>query len=93
MQCSTNLKAVACCQASTNGKLIYCRSNSCKLQKLLGNSVFEIRAIRENTRLIASCPCFIGKMLIEKVQGVPQLQATANNPFVFYQLARVSCTY
>ena len=55
----TNLNVVDCCQTITNDKWIYVTINSCKLQKTSGQfeiSVFEIHAVRENTRLIARCP-------------------------------------
>ena len=43
----TKLNAIDCCQTTTDEKLIYFSTNSCKLQKKPGQSetsVFEIRA-------------------------------------------------
>ena len=55
----TNLNAADCFQTTTNGRLIYfllIHANCKKTSVQYENSVFEIRAVRENKCLIARCP-------------------------------------
>ena len=44
MQFLTNLNAIDCCQTTTNEKLIYFLTNSCKLQNHLSSS--KIRSLK-----------------------------------------------
>ena len=72
MQFLSNLNVFDCCQATTNKKLIYFPTNSCKQQKYLGSSIIwslesallgKIQALLQDVLYLAHkwsmCQCIV----------------------------------
>ena len=66
---SSDLKLTESCQTTTNEKLIMF---SCKFMQTakpsvkFENSFFEIRAVKENSHLIARCPFTFGRLITKQ---------------------------
>ena len=69
MQFLTNLNATDCCQTTTNKKLIYFPTNSCKLQKQLGCS--KIRSLK--SKLLGKIHALLQDVLIPQNNSLLEL--------------------